>query len=117
MFDSGQITTPAARLAGLMLLGVALAGGLLAAMLQPAAPPYWTLAHMRPVTDLPAGFWVSWTVGLGAWLVSAWVFALRPHDNAIRLFALSGVMTLAFTFAGTLSGLAIPVSAAVRHAG
>ena len=110
MFDNGALTTPAARLAVLVLAGVLLAGGLLAGMLQPADPPYWTLTNLRSFGDLPAGFWVSWAVGLGAWLVSAWVFALRPDDPAIRLFALSGVMTLAFTFAGTFSALAIPVS-------
>lgn len=116
MFEHGRMTTPAARLAALVLVGVLLAGGLLAAMLQPAAPPYWTLTNLRSVTALPPGFWVSWAVGLGAWLVSAWVFALKPQDNAIRLFALSGAMTLAFTFAGTFSALAMPVSDAAQIA-
>lgn len=112
MIENGRLTTPAARLVVLVLAGVVLAGGLLAAMLQPAQPPYWTLANLRPLTDLPAGFWVSWAVGLGAWLVSAWVFALRPQDGAIRLFALSGAMTLAFTFAGGFSALALPLGEA-----
>lgn len=116
MFDHGHMTTPAARLAGLVLVGVLVAGGLLATMLQPADPPYWRLDHLRPLSEVPAGFWVSWAVGLGAWLVSSWVFALRPRDNAIRLFALSGVMTLAFTFAGTISALALPVSEAIQVA-
>ena len=116
MFDNGRITTPAARLAVLVLAGVVMAGALLAAMLQPMAPPFWTLGQLRSPSDLPAGFWVSWAVGLGAWLVSAWVFALRPRDNTIRLFALSGVMTLAFTFAGTFSALAMPVSDGVQIA-
>lgn len=110
MFDFGHMTTPAARLAVLVLAGVVMAGALLAAMLQPAAPPFWAPGNLRSPGDVPAGFWVAWAVGLGAWLVSAWVFALKPHDNAIRLFALSGVMTLAFTFAGTFSALAMPVS-------
>lgn len=116
MFDSGRLTTPAARLVALVLVGVMLAGALLAATLQPAEPPYWTLTNLRPASDLPSGFWVSWAVGLGAWLVSAWVFALRPRDKAIRLFALSGVMTLTFTFAGTFSALAMPVSEATQIA-
>lgn len=116
MFDDARLTTPAARLAALVLGGVLLAGGLLAAMLQPAEPPHWTLANLRAPGDIPAGFWVAWAVGLGAWLVSAWVFALRPEDHAIRLFALSGVMTLTFTFAGSVSALALPVSEAVQLA-
>jgi two-component system, NarL family, sensor histidine kinase DevS len=115
MLQTGRLTTPAARLVVLVLVGVMLACALLVAMLQPAEPPYWALSHWRSFADLPAGFWVSWLVGLGAWLVSAWVFALRPDDSAIRLFALSGVMTLAFTFAGTFSALAMPVSAWVQH--
>jgi signal transduction histidine kinase len=109
VFDPARLTTPAARLVVLVLAGVLAAGAMLAAMLQPDSPPFWTLANLRPIGTIPHGFWVSWSVGLGAWLVSAWVFALKPGDGAIRLFALSGAMTLAFTFAGGFSDLAMPV--------
>ena len=113
MRNSARLMTPAARLAGLVLAGVLLAGALLTLMLQPAQPPFWAMAYWRAPADLPAGFWVAWLVGLGAWLVSAWVFALRPQDHAIRLFALSGVMTLAFTFAGAVSAIAMPLERGV----
>ncbi len=110
--------TPAARLTLLLLIGAGLAAGLLVWMLQPAGA---AAAGIAPVTlwrspaALPAGFWVTWTVGLGAWLVSAWVFALRPHDAAIRLFTLSGAMTLLFTFAGTTGFLATPLAPDQSH--
>lgn len=110
--------TPAARLISLLLIGATLAAVLMLWMLQPAGTQGGGLALIplwRRPFDLPAGFWVPWLVGLGAWLVSAWVFALRPRDSAIRLFALSGVMTLLFTFAGTVDYLAEPLAPPQRH--
>jgi signal transduction histidine kinase len=105
-------------LIALLLIGAGLAAALLLWMLLPAgapgsvgaAGPLW-----RSPFDLPAGFWVPWVVGLGAWLISAWVFALRPRDTAIRLFALSGTMTLLFTFAGAVDYLAEPLVPEQRH--
>ena len=46
----------------------------------------------RPITDLPAAFWVQLLTGAGTLLIGAFVFALRPTDIATRLFALSGTM-------------------------
>lgn len=107
--------TPAARLTALLLLGAALAAIILVWMLQPSATASEAVMGWRNPVALSAGFWVPWLVGLGAWLVSAWVFALRPRDPAIRLFALSGVMTLLFTFAGTVDHLAVPLAPDDRY--
>lgn len=44
----------------------------------------------RPLTDLPAAFWVQLVTGLGGLLIGGWVWALRRDDWAARLFAISG---------------------------
>lgn len=46
----------------------------------------------RPISDLPASFWVQLITGVGALLIGMFVLALRPADLATRLFALSGAM-------------------------
>jgi signal transduction histidine kinase len=46
----------------------------------------------RPVSDLPASFWVQLITGVGALLIGVFVLALRPADFTARLFALSGAM-------------------------
>jgi len=43
-------------------------------------------------------FWMQIVTGLGAWLISAWVWALKPRNPDVALFALSGLATLTFTF-------------------
>lgn len=110
--------TPAARLTSLLLIGAITAAALLIWMLQPVRTvgnDIVSISLWRRPFELPAGFWVPWIVGLGAWFVSAWVFALRPRDVAILLFALSGAMTLLFTFAGTVDYLAEPLVPAQRY--
>lgn len=65
----------------------------------------------RGVERLPPLFWVQIAVGFGALIISGWVWALRPHDLASRLFALSGLSTLTFTLAAavyTTRELALP---------
>lgn len=54
------------------------------------------VADGRPLADFPPDFWVQCVVGLVAWLVSAAVFAFRPHEPAARYLLLSGVATLIF---------------------
>lgn len=106
---------------GLPVLRLALAGGLglaaalamLVLALQPedtasAAPGNW-----RPISALPATFWVPFVTGLGAWLVSAWVWALRPGSVATRLFAASGAATFLFCFAALRLDLGSELSADV----
>lgn len=56
----------------------------------------------RPLSSLPADFWVQLVVGITAWLVSAAVFAFRPHDAAARYLLLSGASTLVFSPAAAL---------------
>jgi two-component system, NarL family, sensor histidine kinase DevS len=50
----------------------------------------------RPLSDLPAAFWVQIFVGLSAWLISATVGALRPREASARYLTLSGGCTLLF---------------------
>jgi two-component system sensor histidine kinase DevS len=48
----------------------------------------------RPLRDLPAAFWVQLVTGIGSFLISCWVLALRPADRATRLFTASGIMLM-----------------------
>src|SRR5690606_21672864 len=67
----------------------------------------------RTVADLSVLFWIQAVVGLGALLISGWIWALRPKDLACRLFVLSGVSTLTFTLSAatyTTRDLALPAS-------
>jgi signal transduction histidine kinase len=56
----------------------------------------------RPLTAMPADFWVGLVVGLVAWLVSAAVFAFRPDKGAARYLLLSGAATLIFSPAAAI---------------
>lgn len=56
----------------------------------------------RPLSALPADFWVGLVVGLAAWLVSASVFAFRSNDAAARYLLLSGAATLIFAPAASI---------------
>lgn len=51
----------------------------------------------RPLSALGAEFWANLSFGLIAALICAWVWALRPHEQATQLFALTGLSMLAFT--------------------
>jgi two-component system, NarL family, sensor histidine kinase DevS len=60
---------------------------------------------------LPALFWIQVIVGMGALVISGWIWSLRSRDLAAQLFMLSGVATLLFTFAAaiyTTRELALP---------
>jgi two-component system, NarL family, sensor histidine kinase DevS len=103
------MATPAARLTVLSLFGVGLAASMLFWMLQPASGLTLATSNWRSLLELPAGFWVGWVVGLGAWLISAWVFSLKPREPAVMLFALSGLLTLMFTFAPIPGLFAMPL--------
>jgi len=56
----------------------------------------------RPISDLPAAFWVQMLVGLLSFLIGGWVWALRRDDPAARLFALASSGILVFTFPAAL---------------
>jgi signal transduction histidine kinase len=51
----------------------------------------------RPIGDLSVEFWVQVLAGVIAFVIGAWVWALKPSDWAARFFALSGLSMLAFT--------------------
>lgn len=64
------------------------------------------------ISGQPPIFWIQLTVGLGAYLISAWVWALRRNHRPARYFFISGIATLVFTFAAaiyTTRELALPV--------
>ncbi|RDI54865.1 sensor histidine kinase [Microvirga subterranea] len=58
----------------------------------------------RPLSDLPAGFWIQIACGLGGLLISTWIWALRQGDAGARLFGLSGIgLFLSATMAAVYS--------------
>lgn len=48
------------------------------------------LWRQRPVGDLPLVFWVQALTGLFGFLISVWVWSLKPGETGPRLFALAG---------------------------
>ena len=52
-------------------------------------------AH-RPLSSMPADFWVQLIVGLLAFMIAATVWSFRPNDTAARYLLLSGFATLMF---------------------
>jgi len=89
--------TPNTRLAALLIAGLAVSGVVMWASLRPAMPG----EAMRPVTALSHVFWIQIVTGFGAYAISGWVWALKPDDTATRLFLLSGIATMLFTYAPT----------------
>lgn len=64
------------------------------------------------VSDLPVLFWIQVIVGIGASIISGWVWSLRPRSIASLLFFVSGLSTLCFTYSAaiyTTRELALPV--------
>ncbi len=107
---TGILSPPAARLGLLALVGlVALAAvfGVVGAYHQPPDGQSGSLAGAIAAQDLR--FWVQIVTGLGAFVIAAWVWALKPRDPDVGLFALSGLATLTFTFAYIAPG-AVDVS-------
>lgn len=67
----------------------------------------------------PGGFlfWIPVMVGTGGWLVSGWVWALRPGQLATQLFFLSGICTALFSLSvapQAMQDFSIPAS--LHHA-
>lgn len=106
-----DINTPLIRFAVPAVLVVVVTGAMALAGLQPAEG--WTreISAWRSPFSVTPGFWVSLMVGLGASLVSAWVWALKPADPAAILFAISGLTTLMFSYSSMCWLLAMPLSA------
>ncbi len=61
-----------------------------------------TAAAWRPLHTLPFMFWFQLAVGALAWLLSAWVWVLRPHDWAARMLAAAGLLLLVTTAAAAV---------------
>jgi|GEM_PF-6053434 len=61
-----------------------------------------TPAPWRPPQSLTPMFWFQLAVGAPAWLLSAWVWVLRPHDWAARMLAAAGLLLLATTAAAAV---------------
>lgn len=54
-------------------------------------------AVSRPLSTLPADYWVQVTVGFLAWLIAASVWIFRRNETSARYLLLSGFSTLLFT--------------------
>jgi signal transduction histidine kinase len=71
----------------------------------------------RPVSDLPARFWIQIACGLGGLLISAWIWALRQGDMGARLFGLSGLgLFLSATAAAVYSSREVALDGALFQA-
>ncbi|MEQ3625901.1 MAG: hypothetical protein ABNH26_08335 [Celeribacter sp.] len=56
----------------------------------------------RRIGDLPAPFFFQLGVGALALLIGAWIFALRPRDWGVRMFALTGLCVPIFAMAAAV---------------
>ncbi|PWE16833.1 histidine kinase [Marinicauda salina] len=101
------LNTPSRRLALTTLVAVIATGLVLIVALQPAGRGALGLDGLRPLAALSLRFWVQIAVGLGAFLIAAWIWALRPRDPAVLLFALSGAATMLFTYSAAAGGAAV----------
>ncbi|HLP98113.1 MAG TPA: ATP-binding protein [Sideroxyarcus sp.] len=54
--------------------------------------------QVRHWSDLPGELWLVWMVGSLCLLIGAWVYVLKPRDQAARLFALSGLLLMVAAF-------------------
>lgn len=79
----------------------------------------------RSLLTLPASFWVQLITGIASFLISGWVWALRPRQLGPMLFAISGLGVLMTTLTSAFyahRGLALPTDAyafamPINHAG
>jgi len=106
----GLPVPPMARIIILSVVGLLAFAAIVALSLQPASG--WTadvLAWRNP-TRIDPGIWSSLLTGILAYLMSVWVWALKPDSLAGNLFAISGVLTLLFCFSSFSPSLALPLS-------
>lgn len=90
--------TPGFRLGAVLFTGIGLAVLVLATVMNsPTADG--TDRFLPPVQSL-------WSLGVGflAFVISGWVWALRPRDLPNIVFLISGMATLSFTFGAALYG-------------
>lgn len=67
--------------------------------------------HTRPLSSLPNVFWFMLIVSSASFMISCWVFLLRPQNWGARMFALTGVSLFVSGLAGAyLSAFEIALS-------
>ncbi|MFA6289176.1 MAG: ATP-binding protein [Opitutaceae bacterium] len=84
-----------------------------------------TPAWPRPITSLPAVFWVQLIVGGGSFLIGSWVWSLKRQDLPARILAFVGLSTMTFATAAAIYStreLALPgglfrALSAINHLG
>jgi signal transduction histidine kinase len=102
-------SAPLTRLVALSVLGGVLFLVMALVALQPASGWTWNMAAWRSLAATDPAIWSSLVTGLLAYLVSVWVWALKPSDPAATLFAVSGWATLLFCFSSFAPSLALPL--------
>lgn len=102
--------TPFTRLIVLTALGLAAFALLSLLSLQPQTGWSWSPADWRNPFTIDPGVWSSLLTGLVAYLLSAWVWALKPASLPASLFAISGLATLAFCFSSFSFSIALPLT-------
>lgn len=90
--------TPVARFRIVVAPAVLLLLTIVLWAVQPVTGATTDVTQWRPFSLSPELI-VSLTVGFGAYVISMWIWSLKPRNPATCLFAISGVMTLLFTFA------------------
>jgi signal transduction histidine kinase len=58
--------------------------------------------RQRPLDSLPLVFWFQLAVSVTGCLIAAWVWALRPHEWGVRLFAITGASFPVFAMPAAL---------------
>jgi signal transduction histidine kinase len=107
--------TPAMRLFWLSVLGGAVFLATAWIGFQPASGATADVSTWRPIWEIHPAFWVSLGVGLGSYLISAWIWSLRQREPAAVLFAVSGVLTLLFSFSSVFWLVEMPLPDGVFH--
>lgn len=72
-----------------------------------------TPAAKRPLSSLPAAFWIQLAAGAGGFLMALWVLVLRPGELASRCFAGTGLGLMAAAYSAAVYSvreLALPAA-------
>ncbi len=104
------IIPPYVRLSALIAAGLAGFIVMLLLAFQPSSGWTWNVAEWRSVTEFSGPVWSALLTGILAYLISAWIWALKPTHIPAALFAASGLMTLGFCFTSVIFDLAYPFS-------
>ena len=104
------LLAPLMRLVLLSAAGLAYFMGMVLVALQPETGWSWSPEHWRPLEKIHPAIWASLCTGLLAWLISSWVWALKPMNLPAILFAASGAATLAFCFSSFAPWISLPMT-------